>query len=86
MCPGVQVSIGVDNSLPRSLRFCSHLMGQQIFGHLFIHLSWKQISRPVEILRCIFFLVWQKNEVKKITDAFHDLVDGKRILREVKTG
>lgn len=51
----VQVSIGVDNSLPQNLRFCSHLMGQQIFGHLFIHLSWKQISRPVEILRCIFF-------------------------------
>ena len=45
----VQVSIGVDNSLPRNLRFCSHLMGQQIFGHLFIHLSWKQISRPVEM-------------------------------------
>ena len=39
------------------------------------------MSRPVAMY---FFLVSQRTEVKKITDAFHDLVDGKRILREVK--
>lgn len=66
----------------------------------FVHTSWD--SKFLDIFLSIFhgsrypdqlrfwdvsfFLVWQKNEVKKITDAFHDLVDGKRILREVKKG
>ena len=74
---GVQVSIGVDMNQEISNFVHTSSMGQQI---------WTPFYPPFREadVQMYFFLVSQRNEVKKITDAFHDLVDGKRILREVK--